>query len=113
MKKNLILFLSLLAVSLIFTPVIVFAQNQGSGPPQSVGDIIGLFKKAVTYLYEAFYIVAVGYILWAAFTFLRAGGDSKKVEEGKQRLTYAVIAIIIALIASGVSTIINNFLTNK
>ena len=101
----------LLTTIFLILPMAASAQ-QGQGP-QSVSDVMNLLTKAVTYLYTAFYIAAVGYILWAAFIFLQAGGDSKKVEEAKSRLKYAVIAIVVALVASGVSKIISGFLSNQ
>jgi hypothetical protein len=111
MRKNKFYYFlwSFLLVALFGLPLISFADDTDS-PIKSVDDIINILKNVVTYLYTAFYIVAVGYILLAAFTFLRAGEDSKKVEEAKGRLKYAVVAIVVALVASGVAKILKNFL---
>ena len=111
MKKNSVRYYVWSVMITLSGPALAFAQT-GQGP-QSVSDVMNLLTKAVTYLYTAFYIVAVGYILWAAFTFLQAGGDAKKVEEAKNKLKYAVIAIVIALVASGVSKILSGFLSNQ
>jgi uncharacterized membrane protein len=101
-NKTKTLFLSV-ALSLAL-PALTFAALE------EPGDIIALMKKAVTYMYTAFYIVAVGFILWAAFSYLQGGTNPEKIKEAKNQLKYAVIAIIIALVASGVSTIISNFI---
>jgi hypothetical protein len=76
------------------------------------GDIVGLFIKAARWLYTIFFIVATMYILFAAYTYLTAGGDPTKVEKATKMIKNAVIAIVIALLASGVALIINNFLTS-
>jgi uncharacterized membrane protein len=73
-------------------------------------DILDLMQSAVTYMYSAFYILAVGFILWAAFNYLQGGTNPKKIETAKAQLKYAVIAIVIALVASGASAIIQNFI---
>ncbi len=88
-------------------PMVAFAQIN------TADDIIALMQKAVTYMYEAFYIVVVGFILLAAFNYLQGGDNPKKIETAKAQLKYAVIALVIALTASGVATIINTFLGNK
>ncbi len=112
--KKIILVSILLLLSL---PVVTFAADANApliGCFQNCpNSVVGLLDKAIIWMYTAFYIIAVGYILWAAFTFLQAGGDAKKVDEAKNRLKYAVIAIIVALVASGVSKIISGFLSNQ
>ena len=77
----------------------------------SFDDIVGLFIKATRWLYTIFFIVATMYILFAAYTYLTAGGDATKVEKATKMIKNAVIAIVVALLASGVALIINNFLT--
>jgi len=81
-------------------------------PITGFGDIVNLFTKAARWLYTIFFIVAVMYILFAAYTYLTAGGDATKVEKATKMIKNAVIAIVVALLASGVALIINNFLTS-
>ena len=98
---------------LIAFPFVVLAQATTNPPPPPIEDwagIVRVLQKAVVWMYEAFFIVAVGFILWAAYLFLSAGGNEQKVEEAKKRLMNAVIAIVIALVASGVAKIIQTFL---
>ena len=90
--------------------VVVEADNPG--PITGFRDIVNLFTKAARWLYTIFFIVATMYILFAAYTYLTAGGDSTKVEKATKMIKNAVIAIVIALLASGVALIINNFLTS-
>lgn len=109
-------------LALLFTitiPVFVFADTVTPGVQspitsfdQGSNSVMGLLDKAVTWMYRIFFVLAVGYILWAAYTFLRAGGDPKKVEEGKSRIRYAIIAIAVALISTGASLIISSFITS-
>ena len=98
----------------ILFPSVAFAQTGDSySGPKDVQGVIQLFKDAVTYLYEAFYIVAVGFILWAAFNYLQGGNNPEKIKAAKGQLKYAIIAIVIALVASGVTTILNSFISSK
>ncbi len=101
----------LLGIGLL--PVYVLAQEPTppASPINSFEDIVGLLNKAIQWMYTIFFIVAVGYILWAAYDFLTFGGEPKKVEDAKSKLKYAVIAIVVALVATGVSSIVASILT--
>jgi len=80
--------------------------------PQTVGGVFGLVKQVIRWIYILFFIVAVFFILMAAFAYLTSAGDEAKVAEVKTRLIYAVIAIAVALLAVGVQQIVQNFLTS-
>jgi len=75
----------------------------------TVGGLMGIVKSIVTWIYTLFFILAVLFILFAAFTYLTAGGDETKVAKAKNQLIYAAVAIAVALLAVGFSTIIQNF----
>jgi len=114
-KRNISLFAILLVIATV-APLMVLAQSGGGTPStadapiKDFDGIIGLLEKAVTWLYTIFFILAVGFILWAAFLYLTAGEDSSKVDKAKKQLINAVIAIVIALVASGVAGIIDTFI---
>ncbi|MEK7629945.1 MAG: pilin [Patescibacteria group bacterium] len=65
----------------------------------------------VDWLMGIFWTLAVGMVIWAAFLYLTAGGDEEKVKEAKKRILYAVIAAVIALLATGIQAIVGNLLT--
>ena len=76
----------------------------------SYTDIVNLLEKAVQWMYQIFFILAVLFILVAAFTYLRAGGDPAQVKKAQTMLKNAVIAIVIALISTAAALIIQNFI---
>ena len=78
--------------------------------PGTVGGIVDLARAIVRWVYIIFFIIAVLMILWAAFTYLMAGGDEAKVTEAKNRLIYAVVALAVAFLAVGFETIVGTFL---
>lgn len=81
------------------------------GPP-TVGGLMGLVKGVVQWVYILFFVLAVLFILIAAFRYLTAAGDPEKVKSAQNMLIYAVVAIVIAFLAVGFETIIGTFLTN-
>lgn len=78
--------------------------------PQTVGGVVGVLQNVVRWIYIIFFIIAVLFILFAAFAYLTAGGEAEKVTTAKNQLIYAVVAIVVALLAVGFETIIRNFL---
>jgi len=79
-------------------------------PPIKKLSNLGI-ESLVIWLIGIFWILAVGFIIWAAFTFLFADGDEGKVGEAKKRLLYAVIAAAVALLSTGIDMIVENLLT--
>ncbi|MDP3015358.1 MAG: hypothetical protein Q8N28_03055 [bacterium] len=79
--------------------------------PSTVGGIVDIIRQVVRWVYIIFFVIAVLLIIFAAFTYLFAGGDPEKVTEAKNRLIYAAVAIAVAFLAVGFEAIVRNFLT--
>jgi hypothetical protein len=88
------------------------AQIPGIQPtgPTTVGGLVDVLRNVVRWIYILFFIIAVMFILFAAFSYLTAGGDPEQVSKAKSRIIYAAIAIAVALLAVGFEVIIRNFL---
>ena len=87
------------------------ASTLPDSPIKKWDDVVTILKTVATWVYQAFFIVAVMYFLWGAFTFLQAGGDATKVAEGKKRILYGVIAVIVALLSTGAAQLISSSLS--
>ncbi len=79
--------------------------------PTTVSGAVGVLTNVVRWVYIIFFIVAVLFILFAAFTYLGAGGNEDKIAKAKNQIIYAAVAIIVALLAVGFQTIVIDFLT--
>lgn len=90
---------STVLLGLLVVPTSVF------GAAQNFKTVSGVFEFACTlfyWLFVALIFAAVVFILWSAFDYLTAGGDGKKVNEAGKKLLYAVIAVVVALVANEV-----------
>lgn len=72
-------------------------------------DIFRILKNIVQYTYAIFFIVAVIFIIIAAFNFLTAQGDPEKIKGARAQILWACVAIAIALISVGAAQIIQAF----
>ena len=108
MKKT--LFLKLPVYLTVLLASTAYAADQPVKIVTSVQQVVNILNYAVKWLYTAFFVITVIYILLAAYKFLRGGDNPKNVEDAKKMLTYAVVAIVVALFATGISVLIQNFL---
>lgn len=60
----------------------------------------------VNWLFTFLIILAVVFILVAAFRYLTAGGDPEKVKGASHSLIYAAVAIVVAILARAVPLIV-------
>ena len=105
-------------LALVLLPAISLAQvtgnpTGGSGvtsPINSVSGVQDLLNRVLRIMYVIFFIIAAIFIVLAAFQYLTAGGDEEKVGKAKQMLIYAIVAIAVALIATGVSSVVSGVL---
>jgi heme/copper-type cytochrome/quinol oxidase subunit 2 len=101
-----------LAVSAIAPGTIPEAGELGiqESPIETAGGLLSVIADVVRWVYILFFIVAVMFILFAAFNYLTAGGEAEKIKTSHRQIIYAIIAIAVALLAVGVTAIIQNFL---
>jgi uncharacterized membrane protein len=109
------------AVAGLVLPVLAFAQFQTPGsvagtsntPTTSITSLQSVLQLFCVVFGWAFYfliIVAVIFILYAAFKYLTAGGEPENVKKAGAMLMYAAVAIGVALLAKAVPMIIGTFL---
>lgn len=86
-------------------------QNSGLAQPiTQYSDVENIAKNVVKWLYTMFFIVAVLFFLLAAYNYMRGGTLGEEyIKKAKSQLKYGVIAVVIALIASGIAIIISTF----
>ena len=110
MDKNLVN--KIIAAALILSPFAVFAQV--TSPPgavvTSIGDIMRIVETAVNWAFSLLLILAVLFIFYSAWIYMTAGGELEAVTRAKKNLLYAVIGIVIALLARSIIALVRNFL---
>lgn len=113
--------LKISTIFLNFLPLSVLAITPGSlpgasdlgipeAPVKTSGGLLNILADSVGWVYTIFFVVAVLFIIFAAFNFLTAQGDPEKIKKARSQIMWAVVAIIVALMAVGMRLIIENFL---
>jgi hypothetical protein len=92
-----------------------FAQGatEPTGVIQSASDVTNLFCGALLWMFWGLIVLGVAMFIVGGYTYATSGGDSEKVSKATKTLTYAAIALVVALIAKGVPSLIYSFLGNN
>jgi len=102
-----------LAISAGFVGIVLANGEIGTAEASPIKNIQGLLtilKKIVVLMYQAFFIVAIGAVILAAFTYLTGGDDPEKIKSATHKIIYAAIAIAIALVSVGANVIIKDLI---
>ena len=76
-------------------------------------DIPTLINTIATWLLGIGSTIAVIIVIWAAFLFMTSGGNQQRVTMARKTLLYAIIGLTVLLLAKGVTSLIQNFLSGK
>ena len=95
MKKTLF---GLVLMSFLLLPVIGLA-GVVTPPEVPLIDGIGII---VNIIFTILMAVAVLFVMIGAFMFVTAGGDTEKITAAREKILYAVIAVVVALLARGI-----------
>ena len=110
--KNLKVKISTLALTLSTLPFLGIA-NAAEAVRPNITDIHGIYslvEKIANWFQAFFFILAAIFIIMAAFSYLTSAGDDDRLKRAKSQLIYAVVAIVVALLAFVMVTILKNFL---
>lgn len=106
MKQNLISKVSMGATVLsLLAPLFASAQFTGGS---SVGQVFALGCTIINLLFAVLIFLVIFFVVLAAFKYLTAGGDPDKVKAASHDLLYAAIAIVVALLAKAIPSIVSS-----
>lgn len=72
---------------------------RGDGMPADLIGVDGVFTKLVNTVLYAVGIISVIMLILGGIRYVISGGDSKKVTDAKNTIMYAIIGLIIAILA--------------
>jgi len=103
--------LKLGATAVALMPAMAFAQEPAPTDVVTSGDDLqGILETVRDWFFTIFVILAVIFLIWAAFLYLTAAGNDEKVKRAKNALIYAIVAIVIAILAGSLPSLIANIL---
>lgn len=120
MKKHFFVWLCLCAFSVLLLPMLLQPANASaqSSMPSSFplkdlkfNQVLGVLNTFVSWLFTVFLIVAVIFIIFAAFKYLIYGSNPTEVKKATHMLVFAAVAIAVALLSVSARFIIEQLVT--
>lgn len=110
--------LAILVTSSALSPLIAAAQNfpggkipeSGTNAPKTINQVFDKIVQIFGYFQVLFFLLAAFFILFAGYQYLSSGGDETKVAAAKNNLLYAVVAIVVALLATAVGPLVKSII---
>lgn len=82
----------------------------GTEPAATGEELLAIIDTVTNWIFAIFVVLSIIFVLLAAFQFVTAGGQAEKVGEARQKLIWAAVGIIIALLAKGLVPIVRNII---
>ena len=105
--------MSLGAKALLLTTLLPYAAlAQPNIAPTPISTLQGVIDKicvAVNWIFTFLIIIAIVFVLIAAFKYLTAAGDPEKVKGASTSLVYAAVAVAVGILAKGIPLIVGSF----
>ena len=84
-----------------------------SPPPTNItsgADLVTTIQALTNWFFVVFLLLAVIFVILAAFQFLSGGGDPQAVAQARQKLIWAAVAVVVATMARAIPTVVNNII---
>ncbi len=108
------------------SPVVVFAQDAWdprdddldvpelpAAAPNDFASVIGLIVTVAQWMFGMLMALSIVFILYSAFMYIIAQGNPERIDTAKRILIYAIVGLVVAVVAGGVGAVVQNFLLDS
>ncbi len=72
---------------------------------------MGALNRITNWAFTILIAVAAMFIIFAAFNFVTASGEAEKVKAAREYVLYALVGVVVALLARGLVSLIETVVT--
>lgn len=73
-----------------------------------LGGLIGFIERMLNIVFAVLLIFVVIMLVWGSLEFVTSAGDETKVSAARQKMLYAVIGLVLALVAAGIPPLVRS-----
>ena len=88
-------------------------KSVSQSPVKTVAEAENIVNNIAGWIQTFFFIIAIIFIILAAFQYLTAQGEPEKLTKARTMIIYAIVAIVVALVAGGMKGLADTFLTTN
>ena len=81
--------------------------------PLKTESLTDLLENIYNYVVDFAIAISSVIIVWAGYLFLSAEGDEEKIKKAKRLLTWAVIGLVVSILAKGIALVIKKILVGS
>ncbi|MDP3991667.1 MAG: hypothetical protein Q8P66_02075 [Candidatus Colwellbacteria bacterium] len=89
------------------------ALGEPTAPIKTAQGVVDAINQVANFLFAVFLALAVIFLIVAALFYLTAAGNQTQLDKAKNTLIYSIVAIVIALIAGGLTAFIGDILGTR
>lgn len=78
--------------------------------PQTGAQLMAVIDTITNWIFAGFVAFAVVMVILAALQFVREGGSAEKMSEARQKLIWAAVGVIVALLSKGFVPVVRSIL---
>lgn len=83
-----------------------------SEAPDDFGGLIDVIVTIAQWMFGILMALSIVFILYAAFLYVISQGNEERIKTAKTVLIYAVVGLVVAVLAGGISVVIQDFIGN-
>lgn len=81
---------------------------RAEGMPAELVGVDGVFTRITNTVLYVVGVISVVMLIWGGLRYIMSGGDSKKITDAKNTILYAIIGLIIAVLAFAIVNFVLN-----
>jgi len=102
--------------SFALNPALATIASSTNRPPETIRrgtEVQAAIENVAGFMFNIFTALAVIFVIFAGFLYLTASGNTTQLDRAKNVLIYAIVAIVLALVAGGIVTLIESIIGVK
>ncbi len=113
MNQKILIILYVVVGLFAIVPLAIAQEELPTIQVKNVDDVIKIINNVASWMYRIILAVAGIFVLMAAFTFFSAGEKTENVKKARNQIYYAVIALIVAVLAFSITKIVTSVLVSS
>jgi len=81
-----------------------------SNAPKDFDSLINVITTVAQWMFGILMALSIVFILYAAFLYVISQGNEDRIKSAKTILIYAVVGLVVAVLAGGISVVIQEFI---
>lgn len=112
------IFLFLIVLVAASSPALSLAENEGLNfdlfrGQKGISPVLTILNRLINWLYTVLVVLAIIFLLIAAYNYLLSSGDPTKTAKAHKILIFAAVSLAVGILARGIVALIESLVLTK